>query len=726
MLDAGCGLDAPFARKFSREAVVLCEELPKDLPVVRGDLSRLPFSRGAFSMVCSRSVFEHLTEPDAVMDEIHRALKPGGFCVILTPNRWDYSSVVARLTPQGFHEWFVNRTYGANTHDTFPTRYRANTPAYFRSLAQRQRRWKIRKLTGLRHYPANLIFSRTLFRVGVVYDWLIARLGWSAFSRACWWSLRRYDGGAREGTRVQIDNRRSCETTRDQPKLRPQRVSACCAALTTLVLVLPALLVGQEQKPKPQTCGDDWCNTFPVAGVRLLPPFGSSAWNKLVYVPDDGRFYIYTSDGIVTFSNSWWSYAVLGHTPTTNPWVEESTSGTVQTTVTDNSKGFLKSPTTPTDSTITVGRGEGRTFHPDPKRGGTLIIDDEEVSYAGINLSNDTFVNVVRGVRGTTAASHSAGTMVNAGAPVPQSRLQNGLVPVNDHVPDRHPFLTSAYDSRRHQLFQAGGIIEGNKKTDTWYFCFIANEFCSAGDVRVWKRLLTPTAVPARADSAMDYDSEDDVMILYGGQSVGNPTADTWLLCFSADPQGSGKSVGCPKGRPYPDWVRLDSTNGSPGPRLAHSLVYDPKDHLVVLFGGMNGTATDPSETWIYIPATRTWTNAKPAGQNPASFRRPAMTYDSRRNRVVLYEGPPEKIEGFAGGLYLYDAGKNKWELSPVQGGPIPTSPGPEHAHGRLSLAYDAKTDTFVATEVGPGYALQTWELKGAALDRANPSRLSP
>lgn len=184
ILDAGCGSDALFSRKFSRDALMigidLCDELPKDLHVVQGDLSRLPFSENVFSMVCSRSVFEHLTDPDAVMAEIHRTLKPGGFCVILTPNRWDYSSVVARFTPQVFHKWFVNRTYGSNTYDTFPTRYRANTPAYFRSLANGQRKWRIRKLTGLRHYPANLIFSRTLFRVGVFYDWLIARLGWSA------------------------------------------------------------------------------------------------------------------------------------------------------------------------------------------------------------------------------------------------------------------------------------------------------------------------------------------------------------------------------------------------------------------------------------------------------------------------------------------------------------------------------------------------------------------
>jgi SAM-dependent methyltransferase len=183
-LDAGCGEDAPFTRRLSGEAFIvgmdLCPALPKDLPMVCGDLSRLPFTDQVFSMVFSRSVFEHLTEPDQVMDEIRRTLKPGGVCVILTPSRYDYSSLIARLTPQWFHSWFVNRVYRSHTYDTFPTVYRANTPTYFRKLAERNNGWQIRKLAGLRHYPANLIFSRTLFRLGVLYDWLIARMGWTA------------------------------------------------------------------------------------------------------------------------------------------------------------------------------------------------------------------------------------------------------------------------------------------------------------------------------------------------------------------------------------------------------------------------------------------------------------------------------------------------------------------------------------------------------------------
>lgn len=181
LLDAGCGEDAPFTRRFSPEAwttgIDLCPVRPANLPLVQGDLGKLPYTDNTFSIVFSRSVFEHLAEPEQVMREIHRVLKPGGVCIILTPNRYDYSSVAANLTPYWFHAWFVKRVYGSETYDTFPTLYRANTPSYFRRLAANGKAWKVRRLAGLRHYPANLTFSRTLFRIGVLYDWLIARLG---------------------------------------------------------------------------------------------------------------------------------------------------------------------------------------------------------------------------------------------------------------------------------------------------------------------------------------------------------------------------------------------------------------------------------------------------------------------------------------------------------------------------------------------------------------------
>jgi ubiquinone/menaquinone biosynthesis C-methylase UbiE len=180
-IDAGCGTDAPLVRKFSDKAWVvgvdLCPCSQTGLPIIQGDLSRLPFRDRAFSLIFSRSVFEHLTCPERVLDEFYRVLQPGGVCIILTPNRFDYTSVVAALTPQKFHDWFVRTVYVSAAYDTFPTVYRANTPRYFRSFVKQSGRWRLQRLSGLRHYPVNLAFSRLFFRLGILYDWVIGLAG---------------------------------------------------------------------------------------------------------------------------------------------------------------------------------------------------------------------------------------------------------------------------------------------------------------------------------------------------------------------------------------------------------------------------------------------------------------------------------------------------------------------------------------------------------------------
>ena len=70
----------------------------------------------------------------AVFREVARVLKPGGSFMAKTPNKWHYMPLIARLTPHGFHQ-FINRLRGRAAVDTFPTLYRANTPAKLRSIA---------------------------------------------------------------------------------------------------------------------------------------------------------------------------------------------------------------------------------------------------------------------------------------------------------------------------------------------------------------------------------------------------------------------------------------------------------------------------------------------------------------------------------------------------------------------------------------------------------------
>ena len=101
LLDAGCGT--------GNETVELLRQAPR-LRVHGVDLSRaslaiaagrpetgkatfycsalecLPFRDAAFDYISSHEVVEHVEDPAVVLHELHRVLKPGGVCVIATPN----------------------------------------------------------------------------------------------------------------------------------------------------------------------------------------------------------------------------------------------------------------------------------------------------------------------------------------------------------------------------------------------------------------------------------------------------------------------------------------------------------------------------------------------------------------------------------------------------------------------------------------------------------------
>jgi SAM-dependent methyltransferase len=49
-------------------------------------LERLPFCADGFDYICSHEVIEHVEDPAVVLRELSRVLRPGGTCVIATPN----------------------------------------------------------------------------------------------------------------------------------------------------------------------------------------------------------------------------------------------------------------------------------------------------------------------------------------------------------------------------------------------------------------------------------------------------------------------------------------------------------------------------------------------------------------------------------------------------------------------------------------------------------------
>jgi SAM-dependent methyltransferase len=185
VLEGGCGdmavLDrharaASLAVGLDLEIPNTCKRRSRRCRAVRGDLAIAPFREGTFDVIILRSVCEHLRDPVTAFAEMKRVLRPGGVIVLSTPNKYDYGSMIARATPQKFHEYFLTTVFGGDAYDTFPTYYRANTTRTLRTIASRVG-LRVTSLKGIRHYPYYLMVSPLLFRLGVVYDRLITALG---------------------------------------------------------------------------------------------------------------------------------------------------------------------------------------------------------------------------------------------------------------------------------------------------------------------------------------------------------------------------------------------------------------------------------------------------------------------------------------------------------------------------------------------------------------------
>ena len=64
--------------------------------VVRADLNRpLPFRDGAFDVVTSNQVIEHLYDTDTFVSECHRMLRPGGLVLVSTENLASWHNIAA-------------------------------------------------------------------------------------------------------------------------------------------------------------------------------------------------------------------------------------------------------------------------------------------------------------------------------------------------------------------------------------------------------------------------------------------------------------------------------------------------------------------------------------------------------------------------------------------------------------------------------------------------------
>jgi hypothetical protein len=181
--------------------------------------------------------------------------------------------------------------------------------------------------------------------------------------------------------------------------------------------------------------------------------------------------------------------------------------------------------------------------------------------------------------------------------------------------------------------------------------------------------------------SAMTYDSESDLIILFGGGVTADYSAtyDTWTYDVDSN-----------------TWTEKSPTVH---PNTMGSLAYDSENDRAVYFGGSTDIVEDDvlSETWIYNCNSDTWTEKSPKTQ-PEARARGMLAYDNESDRTILLGGVlngGSADEELLYGCWAYNLNANLWnnvgwdwqEVTPAN------SPGTRTGS---PLTYDIKADRMV------------------------------
>jgi len=246
------------------------------------------------------------------------------------------------------------------------------------------------------------------------------------------------------------------------------------------------------------------------------------------------------------------------------------------------------------------------------------------------------------------------------------------MLKIDENGPRWRNFASVTYDSDRDVLVMYGGLTSEHEYQDTWEW-----------NGREWTKF--PVEGPGVRESAsMTYDAKNKKVLLFGGAQSGDMMNDLW--------EWNGSQ-----------WSQV--ATAGPTPRFPAGFVYDFANENVLLFGGHTfdgNTFTTFGDTWIWDG--KTWIQIE---VDAPSARDGARTiFNPLTNNVILF-----------GGAEITNTVKNlndMWEWDGSLWNQLEVESPPARVHP--IMAFDANRQVIVMTggSNGPGAILSdTWEWDG-------------
>ena len=198
-----------------------------------------------------------------------------------------------------------------------------------------------------------------------------------------------------------------------------------------------------------------------------------------------------------------------------------------------------------------------------------------------------------------------------------------------------------AYDAESDRvIFFGGGTGAATSFDDTWAYDH---------NTDTWTEMQPAVRPPARAFHGMDYDPENDRILLWGGHTLpGVSDLRVWAYDYNSN-----------------TWTTQEAPLNAPEQRNGLGLFYHPPSGRLIVHGGLIEETGDLVEgtTWAYNVGANAWEALAPA-QSPGKRAHFPLAYAPSVGKAILFGGElvNKNADEISDEVWIFDPKADEWE----------------------------------------------------------------